>query len=63
VQGRRNRHLEGFTPLEKMGCCWMLLPDMSGGKRGARYLKSKEGFAQQSIFLLSEPDDNKIEEG
>lgn len=48
--------------LKKWVAAEMLVPDMSRGKRGARYMKSLGGFAQQSIFLLSELDDNKIEE-
>lgn len=41
----------------------MLIPDMTKGKRGARYLKVGGGLEQQSIFSLSELADNDDKHG
>lgn len=50
--------LKASRLLKKWVAAEMLIPDMSKGKRGARYLKSTGGFPQQSIFLLSGLEDN-----
>lgn len=53
--------LKASRLLKKWVASEMLIPDMSRGKRGARYLKTIGDVSQQSIFLLSELDDNKID--
>ena len=40
----------------------MLIPDKSKGKRGTRYFKPGQAFEQGSFFLLSDLEDNNVDE-